>query len=602
MKTNLREYLEYYCTLEEPEYAVLVTGEWGCGKTYQVKQCLSELNSYYVSLFGLATTDAVHDAVLSEMAPLLTGARKLLPSISGGIGAIFGVSSINAIAPGIINAALRRKIKPDKVLIFDDLERCTLNLRDLSGVVNTYVEHHKCRVIIIAHDKEIFGCFKNMKEKLIGQTIQVRPNVLEAFEVFASEYVCIESKDLFSRHREDIIGIFRESGTLSLRMLRHIIEDLRRLHQCLSSDQKKHQTAVGEIVRLHCAVNLEHRIGNLKESDLKGRANKRQNYLFQGAFQSQETKEKPSIVTSNEKYNSVDLESNILNDEVLIQTLVRGIYSEQEVQRSMNNSAYFLVLEEEESPAWKVIMNLDKLDEPVVGLAVQRMKDGFDRREIRKPGEMLHVFALMMMLSEKKVIAEKIEELGLSCRKYIDDLLTDDELEPLELKTEEAQRLEDNYDGFSYWVLNTYKDEFDKLKNYLEEARGTARDRELAFVATDLLKILRKNSQEFAKEISYVGGIAGRFAADALLHNIPPDEFVDAWLENSPSNWSVVRNALENRYVPGSRLEKEIPWMQDVLEVLKDRVENAQDIRSLQISRVVPNVQIVASESEEGGP
>ena len=268
----------------------------------------------------------------------------------------------------------------------------------------------------------------------------------------------------------------------------------------------------------------------------------------------------------------------------------------------MNNSAYFLVLEEEESPAWKVIMNLDKLDEPVVGLAVQRMKDGFDRREIRKPGEMLHVFALMMMLSEKKVIAEKIEELGLSCRKYIDDLLTDDELEPLELKSEEAQRLEDNYDGFSYWVLNTYKDEFDKLKNYLEEARGTARDRELAIVATDLLKILRKNSQEFAKEISYVGGIAGRFAADALLHNIPPDEFVDAWLENSPSNWSVVRNALENRYVPGSRLEKEIPWMQDVLEVLKDRVENAQDIRSLQISRVVPNVQIVASESEEGGP
>ena len=195
-------------------------------------------------------------------------------------------SSINTLAPGIFNAIFRRKVKPDKVLRFDDLERCTVNIRDLSGVINTYIEHHKCRVVIIAHDKQILGCYKNTKEKLIGQTIQVTPNVLGAFEVFSSKYVCGELQYLFSRHREDIIGAFRESRTQSLRMLRHIIEDLRRLYQCLSSDQKKHQTAVGEIVRLHCAVNLEYRMGNLKETDLTGRAHKKTNYLIQVALPS----------------------------------------------------------------------------------------------------------------------------------------------------------------------------------------------------------------------------------------------------------------------------------------------------------------------------
>ena len=599
MTTDLQEYLEYYCALEEPEYAVLVTGEWGCGKTYQVKQCLSESHSYYVSLFGLATTDAVHDAALAEMAPLITGARKFLPSVSGGIGAAFGMSSISKIAPGIINSILRRKVRPDKVLVFDDLERCTVNIRDLSGVINTYVEHHKCRVVVIAHDQRILGCFRSMKEKLIGQTIEVTPNVLDAFEVFSSKYICKELQELFSRHQNDIIGTFRESETQSLRMLRHIIEDLRRLYQCLSPKQKKHHTAVGEIVRLHCAVNLEHRIGNLKENDLKGRANQLTNYVVRSAVQNEGSKQKPSIVTSNEKYSSTDLESNILNDEVLTQTLVRGTYSEAEIQRSVGNSAHFLEPEEEETPAWKVVMNLDELDEPIVEMAIQRMKGDFDKREIKSPGEMLHVFALMLMLSERKVIKENVEEVERSCEKYIDDLLADDDLSPLELRTEKTQRLEDNYGGFTYWVLNSYKDVFERLKDHLQEARGTARDRILQVEADDLLEILRKDSQQFAEKVSYTGGTAGRFAADSLLQNIEPVKFVDAWLANPPSKWRVVRYALENRYVPGSKLTKEYQWLQEVLDVVKGRVENTEGIRSLQISRIVPNVPVLVSESEE---
>ena len=271
------------------------------------------------------------------------------------------------------------------------------------------------------------------------------------------------------------------------------------------------------------------------------------------------------------------------------------------MQRSVSNSAYFLEPEKEETPAWKVIMNLDELEDSVVELAVRRMKGDFVGREVKRPGEMLHVFALMMMLSEKKIIAEGIEEVGLSCRKYIDDLLAGDELEPLELKTEDTARLEDHYDGFSYWVLITYEDEFDKLKTYLEEARRTARDRKLAINATELLELLRKDCQEFSEKISYVGGVAGRFAADPLLHNISPGEFVDAWLENPPPKWRIVRYALENRYIPGSILEEETQWRQDVLEILKDRAENAEGIRSLQISRIVPNFKIMVSEGEEEG-
>ena len=39
MTTQLEHFLNYYKKTESPGYAVLVTGEWGTGKTFQVQQC-----------------------------------------------------------------------------------------------------------------------------------------------------------------------------------------------------------------------------------------------------------------------------------------------------------------------------------------------------------------------------------------------------------------------------------------------------------------------------------------------------------------------------------------------------------------------------------
>ena len=67
-KSHLQDYLEYYCSLEVPQYAVLVTGDWGTGKTYQVRKILPKDKAYYVSLFGrlipvsqVTTTSSVHN-------------------------------------------------------------------------------------------------------------------------------------------------------------------------------------------------------------------------------------------------------------------------------------------------------------------------------------------------------------------------------------------------------------------------------------------------------------------------------------------------------------------------------------------------------------
>lgn len=56
------EELKYYCEEPKPVGALMLTGEWGCGKTYLIDNILSpQLNESHImiriSLFGMETVD-----------------------------------------------------------------------------------------------------------------------------------------------------------------------------------------------------------------------------------------------------------------------------------------------------------------------------------------------------------------------------------------------------------------------------------------------------------------------------------------------------------------------------------------------------------------
>ncbi|WP_417358952.1 MULTISPECIES: P-loop NTPase fold protein [Gammaproteobacteria] len=90
-QTHLADYLSYYQALEAPSYAVLVTGEWGTGKTYQVKHLIPEAERYYVSLFGVQTVEQIHAEVLAAASPKLAKATALIEKTSGTVAEIGGL-------------------------------------------------------------------------------------------------------------------------------------------------------------------------------------------------------------------------------------------------------------------------------------------------------------------------------------------------------------------------------------------------------------------------------------------------------------------------------------------------------------------------------
>ena len=65
---NTLEELLYYCKEPEPVGAVLLTGEWGCGKTYLIDNELTKAlgdkaHVIRISLFGITAIEEIHVAV-----------------------------------------------------------------------------------------------------------------------------------------------------------------------------------------------------------------------------------------------------------------------------------------------------------------------------------------------------------------------------------------------------------------------------------------------------------------------------------------------------------------------------------------------------------
>ena len=177
---NTKDEIVYFCNELHPVGALMLTGEWGCGKTYliehDVKKELSDTHIIVrISLFGISSIDEFNKVVkkrwVDECAPFfkagddegLIPVGKTIVSILGKIGkTVTPGSEIIAETALSINPFDFVKIKPiisggnkHVVLVFDDLERSKLNTTDILGCINEYCENLEFLVIIVANENII---------------------------------------------------------------------------------------------------------------------------------------------------------------------------------------------------------------------------------------------------------------------------------------------------------------------------------------------------------------------------------------------------------------------------------------------------------------
>ena len=347
------------------DYAIMLNGEWGSGKTYfwnnKLRNRLESISvndkkykTIYMSLYGINSLEEISKKIFIETNPLISKTLKkfvdtregnLIPEyVKTGLDManLFGNTSLST---DKVDFSKMFSID-DKILCFDDLERANVDVIDILGYINNFVEHDGIKTILICNEKELATKFKNtnielktliasyvldkegklveknsdneekqilplgnlienkisdifdranayerIKEKLIGETFEYVPEYAYILSGMIMKYSYNELlSDFYKRNTSVIISAFKKSNTRNLRILKHALNDFEKIFDNVTRDYYDiPKDILRTMLTFTIAVSFEIKSGNI-------------------------SKEKLKAIKNNEEYLSVIFTSKILND------------------------------------------------------------------------------------------------------------------------------------------------------------------------------------------------------------------------------------------------------------------------------------------------
>ena len=372
------EEIENYIEEQDQNGALLVTGKWGSGKTYLIRQIEKKLNQEpkylmaVVSLFGIEDTNTLSKKVKEAVAYAQTfnkaeklrkghiskgvNIAKQLSEKAAAFGELFDFGKVKKIAKSAnmllsidvydflpvekevycIVAGEEQPVKKKLVLVFDDFERCKIGVIDLLGIINTYVEDKRIKTIVIASEDNIEDeeNYKTFKEKVVERTVKldmeyrrIQQEMIEDYKTETSEY-----KEFLKKESPKLFQVFEESGSRNLRTFKSCLIDFERVYGLWHS-LKLPTDGMGEALYVFAAYLFEVKGGNYKKMD------EYDEYHFNFLEEKAEDKKRnpPRWQTTqdgeNSKYKRYNAQYRI---QPLIRWMIEGEWNEQRIKAALN--------------------------------------------------------------------------------------------------------------------------------------------------------------------------------------------------------------------------------------------------------------------------
>lgn len=287
-----------YVLSKNTDYAIMIDGEWGTGKSWywenvlteQIKQLPtkdntaenpSKYNVAKISLFGIGSVDDLRIKIFEETSTLFankfvkTGA-KLTGMVLNKVASFFNISEtrVNDVSDLLSEFAVNLD---HYVLCFDDLERIKTDLLiELLGYINTLVEQDKVKVVFICNDKELQDNeYRKYKEKIVRFTHNIKSDISKMVVEFAKGRNVSYSKYICGR-KDFIASIYQKGNCSNLRTLKFNLDIYEHIYdvilKTIRSDKDQHVSAIADYMLLLSMVySIEYRRDN-DEAKLKSLA------------------------------------------------------------------------------------------------------------------------------------------------------------------------------------------------------------------------------------------------------------------------------------------------------------------------------------------
>ncbi len=354
---DLVESILDYIRSEYTDYAIMINGEWGSGKTYfwnhKIRPRIESMQvngkrmtAIYMSLYGISNLEEISKKIFIETTQLMDKNLKKYMDSSG-------VSNIPEYAKTGLDMANFFGVTQngdrldygqffstdDKVLCFDDLERANVDVIDILGYINNFVEHDHIKTIIICNEKELSTKLKNsnlemktfiatylldkqneltmktdkpmverirdtieyvfdkandyerIKEKLIGETFEYAPEFNYIINGLLMRYENYPDLIRFLRENTNLItSTFNKSGTRNLRILKHALNDFKKVFDMVSKSYPNTNHRILQTMLIFTiAISFEIKAGKI-------------------------TKDKFVNINSNEEYKAILVSSRVFMD------------------------------------------------------------------------------------------------------------------------------------------------------------------------------------------------------------------------------------------------------------------------------------------------
>lgn len=582
MNNHLENYLNYYKALDNPGYAVLITGGWGSGKTYQIKKYFEREGDFcYVSLFGITSIQEIYSSVFVKMFPGKAGFKNFLSKVDNldtkistltfGLGSFF--SSIGT-------TLIKEKVDDKKIIIFDDLERAiktdVLTIDNILGAINSYIEHQKCKVIVIAHDEKILTELRGKREKVFGQTIVVTPDLDNAVTAFLYQKKIYE---YFPKIKELLINLYLQSNYSSLRILKYIVNDCERLFLNINKINLNQQQ-LEYLFKYFIISSIELKSENLSFDDYI-------NYhkiQINNHINNKNTEEHILIKILN-KYEIINLENELITRQTIVNIIKNGIFNKDEINEYIKNSNY--IKDAPQSPSWYKLSFFDYINKENIDEALEELHIDFNERKFKSLGDIYQMINYLLLEEKISNSAPNYEKIIEKCKEYINDLFSQGTLEKLNPNKYSDQKDNSGYKGKSYWIENDYREESYKLRDYLyQKSHELFNDDALAY---EPLQKMKTNLELLVSDCTYIDNNYGEFCDTPLFHNTPPENFVSTWLTLPSKQQQTVASMFKRRYSHGklsSTLTLEKEWINNVLSELEKSANSMEHFHRYRVERL----------------
>lgn len=255
-ETSIIGVVRGYLEDRENSYALMLTGEWGCGKTYFVKHALTEnleagesrhpvvvasaygvkdlaelcgaIEAGFISKCAIGRADSGEKSRKDSLVEFAkdTGVSflgKKIRELEKKAGVDLKMAPLNAV--NLI-------IGPEALLVIDDVERCDMGLRELLGAVDHLVVGCGKKVILVCNEDEwrkriepkdgkgqdargTAKEYENLIEKTVWRKCRFEPSVDSVVERVLGDVL----RDIYPKAIEDAASAIRESGSPNFRSL-----------------------------------------------------------------------------------------------------------------------------------------------------------------------------------------------------------------------------------------------------------------------------------------------------------------------------------------------------------------------------------------------